>query len=433
MALRQNPALQKTISGRWFPLWKRVILVGIILVMLAGCSGFSLGESKEPVTLRFLYIKGVAEYEPLAADFKREHPHITVKLEPLEMDFNGIRNLESSAEGADVIRISVSMLPAELADGFMPVDMQLSTDASFPQSDLFPDTLEALKLNGKQVGLPAGINPFVVFYSPQKFANAGIQPPPSNWTLEEFVTTAMAINNTSDALVGTDRYIYGFCSHPTFTDGAIFTYLFGGGLFDSLTLISRPTLNQRANIEALDWYARLETDFGIIPARDNVRGVGELMARSNCGFWIDWLDRANFGRIGPEDATPLPLPAYHEQFNVATLDGYFIFARSAHPDEAWQWVRFLMEQPTASGVLVPPLQSLIASQEYSGRASAATVAVARSLPPQMVLLGMEMFRNERFGRVLQLFSQATTEVFKGEKDAQSALDSAQKQAEDIFK
>lgn len=416
-----------------FSLGKCGALFGIMLAVLAGCSGFSLGESREPVTLRFLYIKDVAEYEPLAAEFHRQHPNITIKLEPLEMDFNGIRNLETRAEGADVIRISVTMLPEELVDEFLPIDLQILTAADFPQSDLYPGTLEALKLNGKQVGLPAGINPFVVFYSPQMFANAGVQPPPPNWTLEEFVATAIAINNTSEALVGTDRYIYGFCSHPVFTDGAIFTYLFGGGLFDSLTMISQPTLNQKANVEALDWYARLKTDMGIIPPRDNVRGVGELMARSNCGFWIDWLDRANFGSIGPLDAMPLPLPAYQKQFNVATLDGYFIFAKSENPEEAWQWVRFLMEQPTASGVLVPSLQSLIESQEYSERANAATVAVARSLPPQMVVLGMEMFRNERFGRVLQLFSQATTQVFKGEKEPQKALDDAQMQAEDIFR
>ncbi len=416
-----------------FSLGKCVVLFGIMLAALAGCSGFSLGESREPVTLRFLYIKDVAEYEPLAAEFHRQHPNITIELEPLEMDFNGIRNLETRAEGADVIRLSVTMLPEELVDGFLPIDLQILTAADFPQSDLYPGTLEALKLNGKQVGLPAGINPFVVFYSPQKFASAGVQPPPPNWTLEEFVTTAMAINNTGEALVGTDRYIYGFCSHPVFTDGAIFAYLFGGGLFDSLTMISRPTLNQRANVEALDWYARLKTDMGIIPPRDNVRGVGELMARSNCGFWIDWLDRANFGSIGPQDATPLPLPAYQKPFNVATLDGYFIFARSENPEEAWQWASFLMEQPTASGVLIPPLQSLIESQEYSERANPATVAVARSLPSQMVMLGMEMFRNERFGRVLQLFSQAATQVFTGEKEPQKALDDAQMQAEDLFR
>ena len=420
-------------AQRYVSTGKRVFLFVLIAALLAGCSGLSLGVPDEPVTLRYLYIKDVANVEPLAKEFQRQHPNITIQLEPLEREFDGIRNLESRIAGADAIRLSVTMIPEAVASGFLPIDLQVSTAKDFPQSDIYPGALEGLKMNGKLVGLPAGINPFVVYYSPRKFAAAGVQPPPPNWTLDEFVTTAMAINNTGEALIGTDRYIYGFCSHPMFTDGAIFTYLFGGGLFDSLTLVSRPTLNQRANVDALNWYAGLKTDMGIIPDRENVRGVGELLARSNCGFWIDWLDHANFANLGPDDATPLPLPAYHEQFNVATLDGYFIFAKSEHPEEAWQWISFLMGQPAAAGILVPPLQSQIDSQEYAARADAARVTVARSLPPQMVVLGMEMFRNERFGNVLELFSQAATQVFKGEKDAQNALDAAQMQAEDIFR
>jgi ABC-type glycerol-3-phosphate transport system substrate-binding protein len=403
------------------------------VVLLSGCSGFSLFAKDEPVTLRYLYIKDVANVEPLAKEFQRQHPNITIELVPLELGFDGIRNLESRLESADAIRFPVSMIPEEMANGFLSIDMQVSTAKDFPQSDIYPGTLEGLKVNGKQVGLPAGINPFVVYYSPRKFAAAGVQTPPPDWTLDEFVTTAVTINNTGDALVGTDQYIYGFCSHPVLSDGAIFTYLFGGGLFDSLTLVSNPKINQRANVEALNWYASLKTDLGIIPDRENPRGVGELMARSNCGFWIDWLDHANFGSLGPDDATPLPLPAYHKPFNVATLDGYFIFAKSQHPEEAWQWINFLMEQPTAAGILVPPLLSQIDSQEYAAHANPARAAVARSLPPQMVVLSMEMFRNERFGSVLELFSSAAVQVFRGDKDAQKALDEAQKQAEEIFK
>ncbi len=409
------------------------LLLLILMMPLSGCSIISLSPTSEPVTLRFAYIKDVANIDPLVAEFERQHPNITIQLEPLEMDFNGVRNLESRLATVDVIRISITMLPDELVDSLLPVDMQIATDANFPLSDLHPGTLEALNLNGKQIGLPAGIDPLVIFYSPQKFANAGVSPPPPNWTLEEFITAALTINNPNDALIGTDQYNYGFCSHPVFADAAIFSYLFGGGLFDSLVQISRPTLNQKANLEALEWYASLKTDLGIIPARDDVRGVGELMARSNCGFWMDWLDHANFGTLGPADATPLPLPSYHQSFNVATLDGYFILSKTAYPDEAWLWIRYLMDQPTASGVLVPPLQSLVNSQTYSTHTAPATVIVARSLPQKMIILGVEMFRSQRFGTVLQLFSQATVQVFAGEKDPQAALDNAQKLAEDAFR
>ncbi len=419
---------------RMISFWgKRILLITLLVAVLAGCSGLSLGLGGKPVTLRFVYIENAADYEPLAQEFHRQHPNITVTLDPVSHGRDMESNLAAKADGADAIRIPMTMLQDQMAANFLPLDMQISTAKNFPQSDLIPGALEGLQVSGKQLGLPAGIDPFVVFYSPQKFASAGVQPPPPNWTMDEFVKTAMAINNTNEALVGSPQYTYGFCSHPSFTDLAIFTYLFGGGLFDSLTTISHPTLNRRENVDALTWYASLKTDMGIIPDMSEPRQVGELVARSNCGFWIDWLDRSTFGNYGPDDATALPLPAYKGQFNVALLDGYFLFTKSQNPDEAWQWINFLIGQQSASGRLIPPLKSLIDSQDYAGRVPKGTLNVARSLPQQMVVLGLEMYQNQRFGKVLELFATATTQVFSGEKGPQAALDEAQKQAEDAFR
>jgi len=410
----------------------RFLLAALVMTILAGCSGLSFGPTPEPVTLKFAYFKGAADYENLAAEFQRQHPNITIEHHPVEYSYNGAGLLTAEAGGMDAIRIPTMMVPDELVNAFLPLDLQISSAKNFPQNDLFPGSLEGLKLNGKQIGLPAGIDPFVVFYSPQKFAAMNIPAPPPNWTLEEFVNTAAAANHPDDAQIGSDQYAYGFCSHPQFNDGAIFTYLFGGGLFDSLLVVSKPTLNRPENAQALDWYASLKSEMGLIPDQDRPREVGMLVARSGCGLWIDWLDRTTFGRYGPEDALPLPLPAYKNSFNIAVQDGYFVLAKSEHPEQAWEWIKFLMEQQSASGALIPPLRSQIDSPEYATRADKATLSVARSLPPQMVVMGLEMYRNERFGRVLELFVQAATQVFNGEKDAQTALDEAQRQAEAIF-
>jgi multiple sugar transport system substrate-binding protein len=423
---------------RRFAWWGKCILwSALILAILSGCSGLSLGAMGEPVTLKFSFFKNVADYEPLAAEFHRQHPNITIELHPAEYNNNGARLLTAEAGDMDAIRISSTMIPEELLTAFLSLDLQVSTAKNFPEEELFPGSLEGLKLNGKQIGLPAGINPFVVFYSPKKFAGMNVQLPPPNWALAEFVNTAVAANHPdgtqNDTQIGSDQFAYGFCSHPAFNDAALVTYLFGGGLFDSLTIISRPTLNERANIEALSWYASLKTDMGVIPVRNSAREVGMLVARSGCGLWIDWLDRSSFGGYGPNDATPLPLPAYNQSFNIATQDGYFILAKSEHPEEAWQWIRYLMEQQSASGSQIPPLKAQIDSEEYATRADKGTLAVARSLPPQMVVLGLEMSRNQRFGKVLELFAQAAEQVFDGKKDAQTALDEAQQQAENIFK
>ena len=81
MAQRVVPAAWHVTSVR-----KRLALFAVITILLAGfstagCSAFSLGGKVEPITLRYLYIKGVANVEPLAKEFQRQHPNIS-KLHP---------------------------------------------------------------------------------------------------------------------------------------------------------------------------------------------------------------------------------------------------------------------------------------------------------------------------------------------------------------
>ena len=68
-------------------------------------------------------------------------------------------------------------------------------------------------------------------------------------------------------------------------------------MFDSLTQISQPTLNQQANVDALTWYASLNSDYGILPPAKNGRDLAMLIARAGCGYWIDWLSRSNYGEF----------------------------------------------------------------------------------------------------------------------------------------
>ena len=412
--------------------WVGCVTALLVLVsLLAGCGGLAF-STPEPVELTFVYFEHAADYQPLADAFHSKYPHITVKLDPASPQGGGRALLEKAA-AADVLRMPVMNIPGELAAAFLPLDTMLSTSQGFPQADLFPGTLEGLRIDGKQIGLPAGTNPFVVYYLPRKFAAAGIRPPAPNWTLDDFVSTAKAIHNTDPSAVSTDRFAYGFCTYPSFPDVALFTYLFGGGLVDNLVQISQPTLNDPGNVESLAWYASLKNDLGLIPSLNSPRDVGALVYRQGCGLWVDWLDKSTFGPEGAPEAEPLPLPRHIASMNIASQDGYFLLSRTEHPDEAFLWARFLMEEQAASGRLIPPLRASVESREYAGRVPESILSVARGLPEQTLVISLEMTRNERFGGVLELFGQAALKVINEAGDAQFTLDEAQQQAEERFR
>ncbi len=413
----------------FFTWLKRILSIAIIFSFLAGCAGQSLTPGREPVTLQFVFIEGAADYQSLADDFHQKHPNITVELDPVSRSGNMQNDFASKLTQADAIRIPLFSISSDLANALLPLDSYLTTDRSFPISDLYPGSLDALKQDGRQVGIPAGLDPFVMYYYPTKFESAGVQIPNPDWTLDDFVQTAAAVNRTDPADLNTEQFAYGFCSIPESTDPAVVSYLFGGGLFDSLTQISQPTLNQQANVDALTWYASLNSDYGILPPAKNGRDLAMLIARAGCGYWIDWLSRSNYGDFGNTPAAMLPLPTHSTPFNIASLESYSIVAKSEHPEETWQWLSFLMSQPSASGKLIPPVKK----QAVGAEVSAETRNIASHLPEQTVMLGMEMYRNERFGKVLDLYSQAARKVVDGTETASDALNTAQSQAEEIFK
>ena len=183
------------------------------------------------------FLDGSADYQPLADAFHHEHPHITVELVAVAKTEDYVTRFNSEITKADAFRAPAGLLSGRFGAKAVPLDSILDTDRSFPRADLFPGSLDVLRANGKQMGFPAGLETMAVFYNPQKFKDAGIQPPGPDWTLDDFLQAAASINNQKDLA----RFTYGFCSSANASaDAQFFTYLFGGDLFDSSAHPTRP-------------------------------------------------------------------------------------------------------------------------------------------------------------------------------------------------
>jgi multiple sugar transport system substrate-binding protein len=57
-------------------------------------------------------------------------------------------------------------------------------------ADYFPDVLQTAQYNGKTYGLPWIAQPVVLFYNPALFSAAGVEPPTSDWTWDDFKAAA---------------------------------------------------------------------------------------------------------------------------------------------------------------------------------------------------------------------------------------------------
>jgi len=400
------------------------------------CSSVSFGPPKEPVTIRYVYQSAWLDYTELIEKFQKKYPHITVEVVQMNSFMWGG---EESGGSADVWRFRASYMSEDVTDQFLRLDTFIEKDPAFPANDYLYETLQGLQLEGEdekmeQVGIPAGLAPYVVFYEPDKFAIAGVELPSieDGWTLDAFVQAAEAINQPEVDFV-TNKANYGFCSTAQWIDPIVFSYLYGGGVIDSFIHPGNPTLNTVENADSLKWFANLADFYGVLPEQRNFDQLTEYVTTSQCGFWLNFLDVIAYRPDIELQTAFLPLPTMDGQpFGLIDMDGYFISRNTEHAQEAWDWIRFLMDEEAASGMQIPPRQSLINSKDYEAVANPDTFRLARQLPEDTLALGLGIYNHMALGGLIREYSFAAMAVVDRHEDPIRVLQQSQNQVEQLF-
>ncbi len=420
-------------AGQW------LICMAVSLALLGACAGSSAppAPTSQPVTLRFTAAASYEEvYPKLIEQFHKEHPNVTV--EWVQVGGPGAASQLTCAT-CDVVRVGSQDLSGEQLSEYLPLDDIIAATKGFKREEMAPGIMEALRYGGVQMAVPAGINPIVAYYNRDLLKARQVDAPTADWTLDDLAKTARALSVAGGT--GSQDAVYGFCSVPQSSDPAILAYLFGGQLVDDLNDPTRPTLNTKANVEAVQWYADLRRIYRATPDPEEIGRVFGNIDRAiwsgRCGIWLGfYLDYSRYTSFlsGSGRAVPgmLPLPRGRTPFGVVALDGYAIPKASQHVDAAWQWIQFLLAHPEAAGTLLPAQPAQYRLKSFAPQAGQEGIAVARSLPSTLFVWGNNL-EDPLLGGVAQAYLDAVEQVVQGQTDAETALNNAQARAEAVFK
>ncbi len=126
---------------------------------------------------------------------------------------------------------------------------------------------------GKLYGMSIGINMFAIYYLPQHFKDAGMNPDRMPSTLEELSAAGKKLNRF-DSSGNLTRLGWG----PS--NIKMFAPIFGGGFFDWNN--AELTIDSKQNVAALDYMSKIRSDLGF----DNVvRFTSGLDMNSSSGGW----------------------------------------------------------------------------------------------------------------------------------------------------
>jgi len=403
---------------------RRILPLLLILSFILTSCGPAPTPPPDPVTIKFGQFEASSEpYDAWAEAFHEQNPHITVEMVPVGGDL----------ESADVVVGSAMMLPyLQQEVGVMDITSFIEADETVDLADYADSTIELLSQGGEMLGLPASVDLYVTYYNRDMFDAAGVAYPQPGWTWDDFVMAGAAVRNRGAGE-------YGFVWGEPVIDVVMLAYSNGGWLADDLRNPTRPTLNDPAVIEALDWYGNLIYVHDIAPTQEQLRnepfkGVEEIgVIQGKVGMWMGWISER--GGAKGSGATwsvtwknfnwgMAPPPQQVRAGTVTNVSGYFIPADAQHPEAAWRWIAYLSQQTPASAI--PANETILASEAYERMVGEEVVRLAQTVLAESEALPPNLFE---FQSALNAFGQSVNMVLRGMRTAEEALQAAQRQVE----
>ncbi len=321
----------------------------------------------------------------------------------------------------------------------------ISTDIYFPGlADLWvaPD--------GSRYGLPKDFDTIALVVNADMLEDAGLTAddvsnldwnPDDGGTFEEVVAQlsvdANGVRGNEDGFDADNVEVYGFISQTNYADAfgqtgfSAFTGSNGWDFLDSNPWGTVYQYDDPAFIEVIEWFAGM-VDKGYMPPSDIAAGTGTdtLFGGGQGAMMTDgsWkIGTWSSADSGVDNALFVPTPIGPSGQRASMFNGLAdsITVASEHPDEAWEWVKYLASPACqdiigAGGVVFPAIESgqKLAVDAFAANGvdvSAFNVHVDEGTTFTFPIAGQA-------AQVQEIMGSAIDAVIRGEGDAQTIID-----------
>jgi multiple sugar transport system substrate-binding protein len=280
-----------------------------------------------------------AELQTILDDINANNTEFEIVHEPIPADYYTTMQTQlAGGAGADLYWVDQDNMSLAAEGVFLPIDDCLAdapAGSAGDVNDYYPGILQIANIDGSVYGLPWIAAPVVTFYNKDLFDAAGLEYPTSDWTWDDFKTTAEALTQDTDGDGNADQW--GFIANG-WPPPQMFVWQAGGDLLSD-DLSSSP-IDDPAVIEGLEFYKSLIYNPAISPNRETIaeQGFGELFKAGKIGMFMggaaDDLDRVPDLNVGVVSVPHHPTTGDNTTFawSAATV----ISANTQNPELACQ-------------------------------------------------------------------------------------------------
>jgi multiple sugar transport system substrate-binding protein len=424
----------------------RLFFVSIVMLLIGIVP--SLAQDAQPSgTINFAFWNYGPDAQPgweaIITEFNKEYPDITVKLVAATGNnwgdyLNSVATLIAGGEKLDLMWVAtegVQLLVNQLKIA-VPLDDYMERDKEELKeylSDVNPQLLDAFKVDGKQYQLPYSWNPMVIYYNTARLKEAGLEPPKSDWSRDEFLKYAQALTVDSDNDGTPEKYGYAFENGGLFTSAMPWIFANGGNIVSDD--FCKPTVTDPKVEDALQFMYDLIYTHKVSPVPTPLNTLFQSIqtgdvAMIGVGRWaLPTLYKANF-----TDFDIVNWPGNPDQLTEFGIDGFPLLSTSENPDAAWAFIKFMTNKSVSErlvGTVDSPLGNVPARRSVAEQ--------MKKFPPANGMLYYDVLNNPaklvpsppRFNEMENIFIRYTGTIFADEQSVADAMSAAQTELESV--
>jgi multiple sugar transport system substrate-binding protein len=287
--------------------------------------------------------------------FEEKHPEIQVKV--LEVPWGDYEpKLSSMFAAGDPPDIFSSVGAGGFKD-YVLRDMALDLTPfikrdKFDLKDFYPQSIKGMVYEGKQMGLPLGGGPSLMYYNIDLFDEAGLPPIPPNWDDQTWTWDKMIEYAQKLTKKDASGRIIQFGVNMNLWPVDSYSWLWGGSWFPAEAyktgLPTKSYVDSPPVVKSLQYAADLIHKYHVSPTRQEAQMFQQFIdpfvsGKIGMGATGAWFFQ-NFSVIKNFKWSVGALPKGTTRKDVLFSDPWIIAKTSKHPDAAWEFIKWTLSK-----------------------------------------------------------------------------------------
>jgi len=295
--------------------------------------------------------------QKLAAQFHAQNPNINVKVQltPWEQYWTKLQTSVTGGSAPDVFWMNLPNFRFYAKGGaLLPISDQVNQD-HVDMNKYVSSIADGYKMDGKIFGMPKDVDAVGLWYNKKLFTDADVKFPDASWTWDDLTAAAQKLTDPG-------KGIYGIAANAADQQNYYNTILQAGGYIISPDGKSSG-YGSPAAIKGLQFWVDLINKYHASPTIQQMTDTDpEAMFTSGKvamfygGSWsVLSMTAIPYAKANVDVA---PMPKGDQVGGVSNGLGNVIYAKTKHPKEAWEFVKFLGSKEAAdiqasTGTVIP--------------------------------------------------------------------------------